>query len=315
MSRPGPRRQTADPPRTVGLISNPTAGGGQAARLETQAVTLLEDLGLSVDSRSTARSGHARALARELAATVDVVAVLGGDGTVNEVVNGLAGSSAPLAILPGGTVNVLALELGLPFDLPRACALLTSGARTTLDLGRIGDRWFTLHAGVGLDALTVRTIDPEAKRRFRKLAFVAAGVRAFLAHPQPRFRVVVDGVAHTATFAVAANCEFYAGRFGVAVDADPQDGLFDVVLYQGSGFARTAAFWLVMPVGAHVHHPQTKVVRGREVRFELLDQTDVVWIQTDGELVGRLPATATLVPGALEVFVPQGGARSAGRRR
>ncbi len=221
MSRPVLRRHTAERPRSLGLISNPIAGAGKAGRRAERAAALLEDLGFSVESRSTARPGHARTLAREFAATRDAVAVLGGDGTVNEVVNGLAGAVVPLAILPGGTVNVLALELGLPFDLTRACALVTSGTRATLDLGRLEDRWFTLHAGVGLDALTVRTIDPTAKRRFGKLAFVAAGVRAFLDHPQPEFRVVVDGVGYEATFAVVANCAYYAGRFGAAVDADP----------------------------------------------------------------------------------------------
>ena len=291
------------PPRRIGLVANPTAGGGRAADRLTGVVDRLEGLGLEVVMRTTAAAGDGRRLAAGLRGEVDALAVLGGDGTVNEVVNGLAGAPLPLGILPGGTINVLARELGLPLEPAEACAVLAAGHRARIDLGRAAGHWFTLHAGIGLDALTVQSVHPDAKRRYRELAFVAAGLRAYLSHGQPGFRVTVDGHVHSATFAVVANCANYAGRFGLALEAHPQDGLFDVVLYQGRGFTRTAAFWLSMLGRVHLRHPDARLVRGRRVQLDPLDTRHPVWVQTDGEVVGRLPMTVELMPLALEIFV------------
>jgi diacylglycerol kinase (ATP) len=303
------------PPRTVGLVTNPTAGGGWASSRSDKAVASLTRLGVEVRRRTTAWPGEARALARELAGRVDAVAVLGGDGTVNEVVNGLAGTGVPLGIIPGGTVNVLAAQLGLPFEPEAACAIIAAGRRTTMDLGSLNGRYFILHVGAGIDALTVREIKPKAKRRFREAAFVATGVQAYLRYPQPLFRVVVDGEEWRARFAVVANFAAYAGRhLHMASHADPQDGTFDVVLYQGASFARSAAFWMGMPFGLHTHHPDAATARGREVVMEPLEDGDVVWLQTDGEPAGRLPGVARVEPGVLDVFVGEGPKRTAGQR-
>ena len=194
------------------------------------------------------------AIAGRVACEVDVVVAIGGDGTINEVVNGMASCDAAearrgrapadrapsasrkakLGIVPAGTVNVLALELGLPFQVERACKAIAEGKTISLDVGRVNDRGFVLMTGAGIDALTVRNIDPRAKKRFKELAFVGTGLRYGLAADPPAFVVRTEGEEYTATFFVASNCRYYAGHLGVTPDADPTDGLLDLLIFTGT---------------------------------------------------------------------------------
>ena len=288
----------------LGLVLNPSAGGGKAADVAQRAAARLSTRGFAVTVRSTHTPREAQDIAQELARTVDIVVVVGGDGTVNEVVNGLAGTSVPLGIVPGGTVNVLALELGIPFDADRACDVIAEGHTSFLDIGTVDNRRFTLMLGAGIDALTVHELNPLMKRRYGRLAFVSTGVRSRLRYPQPEFTVEVDGHPYPATFAVVGNSHFYGGRFGVTTEADPTDGVFDVLVYHGQSLAADALFWMGVPLELHRSHPGVTYLRGTEVTLRPLDPDDVVWFQTDGELAGRLPATAVIEQRALEVFVP-----------
>lgn len=288
---------------TTGLIYNPLAGGGKAATVGAAVKRCLERRGLEVTVRTTHAPREALFIAEELSAHVDSVVAVGGDGTVNEVINGLGGRDVPLGIVPAGTVNVLALELGLPFNVERACEMIVRGRTTTLDLGRVDGRRFILMVGVGLDALTIRELDPRAKRRYRELAFVWTELRSYLRHPPLEFSLLVDGERHTATYAVVGNCRYYGGRFGVTTRADPTDGVFDILLHRDRGFARTAAFWAGMPLGLHIRHPDVTYLRGRNVILEAPPEGNV-WFQTDGELAGRLPAVVDIEAHALRVFVP-----------
>jgi YegS/Rv2252/BmrU family lipid kinase len=288
----------------VGLVCNPSAGGGKAAAVAARAQSRLRTRGIDVTLHSTSAPGEASDIVREFVGDVDVVVAVGGDGTVNEVVNGLAGKNVPLGIVPGGTVNVLALELGIPFDAEHACDVIAAGHTSFLDLGTVDDRRFTLMLGAGIDALTVHELNPLMKRRYGRLAFVSTGVRSRLRYPQPDFTVEVDGQPHPATFAVVGNSHFYGGRFGVTTGADPTDGVFDVLVYHGQSLAADALFWMGVPLELHRSHPGVTYLRGAEVTLRPLDPDDVVWFQTDGELAGRLPATAVIEQRALEVFVP-----------
>lgn len=288
----------------VGLVCNPSAGGGKATAIAVRAESRLRTRGIDVTVRSTSTPQEASDITRELVQDVDVVVAVGGDGTVNEVVNGLGGTDIPLGIVPAGTVNVLALELGIPFDTDRACDVIAAGRTLSLDLGTANGRRFTLMLGAGIDAMTVRELDPIAKRRFGRLAFVSTGVLSRIRHPQPDFEVDVDGHSFRATFAVVGNSRFYGGRFGVTTEADPTDGVFDVLVYHGQSFAADAFFWMGVPLELHLGHPGVTYLRGEKVTLRPLDTDDIVWFQTDGELAGALPATAFIEQRALQVFVP-----------
>ena len=286
------------------IIYNPAAGGGRRAAIGATVERGLARRGLDTHLHSTEHPGDAATLACAFAGTADIVVAVGGDGTVNEIANGLACSTTLLGIVPAGTVNVLALELGLPFRVERACDVIARGRTRALDLGRANGRRFILMTGIGVDALTVRYVDPRAKRRFKELAFLSTGLRVGLAAAPTPFLVRANGEEHTATFAVASNSRHYAGRLGMTSSADPTDGVLDLLMFTGRSRASLAAFWLGVPSGLHTRHPDTVFVRTERAEITPLQEEDVIWFQTDGELAGRLPAIIEVEPHALNVLVP-----------
>jgi len=177
------------------VIFNPSAGRGRSGAIASAVARGLAKRQFEVESHATEGPVGATAIARRCAPETDVIVAVGGDGTINEVANGMVeamgGGSATgrrpaLGIVPAGTVNVLALELGLPFQVERACNVIAGGKTVSLDLGRVNDRGFLLMMGAGIDALTVRNLDLRTKRRFKELAFVGTGLRFGLAtKPRP----------------------------------------------------------------------------------------------------------------------------------
>jgi diacylglycerol kinase (ATP) len=299
------------------LIFNPASGRSRGASIASQVQTGLRALGMEAELYATKGPQQATAIAEGVAPQVDVVVAIGGDGTVNEVVNGLAAardrsalsgaeaSGRPrLAIIPAGTVNVLALDLRLPFRIDRACEVIAAGKTLSIDLGKANGRRFLLMMGAGIDALTVRNLDPQAKRWFKELAFVGTGLKAGLAEQPPLFRVLVDGVEYHATFFVAGNSRYYGGRFGVTPAAHITDGLLDLLLFTGTTRAALAAFWLGVPSGLHLRNRHVVYLLSTAAEVTPLDPEVPVWFQTDGELAGCLPARVEIEPHALEVLVP-----------
>jgi diacylglycerol kinase (ATP) len=201
-------------------------------------------------------------------------------------------------------VNVLALELGLPFQVERACAVIAGGKTISLDMGRVNERRFLLMMGAGVDALTVRNIDLRAKRRFKELAFLTTGLKVGLADSPQAFLVRADGNEYRTTFFVAGNSRYYAGRLGVTPGADPTDGLLDLLLFTGTTRPSLAVFWMGVPSGLHLRNPNVVYVRTERAELAPIKDNDVVWYQTDGELAGRLPAVVEIDPHALDVLVP-----------
>jgi len=261
-----------------------------------------------VELHPTQAPSDASAIAKRFALDADTVIAVGGDGTINEVVNGLASAGdtdarATLGIIPAGTVNVLALELGIPFDTESACEVVAAGRTMSFDLGRVNDRRFTLMMGAGIDALTVRNIDLRAKKRFKELAFLGTGLKTGFLERPPVFLVRANGQDYRTTFFVAGNTRNYAGRFGMTPAADPTDGILDLLLFTGTTRSGLAVFWMGVPSGLHVRNPHVTYVRAVQAELTPLEGEETVWFQTDGELAGSLPATVTIDPGALRVLV------------
>jgi diacylglycerol kinase (ATP) len=298
------------------VIFNSSAGKGRGRATAAAVSDGLRARGLQVQSHPTQSPQHATALARELAPQSDALVAVGGDGTINEVVNGMAQANDVLAaagpdrhhcrlgIVPAGTVNVLALELRLPFQLQQACDVIAAGKTVSLDLGRVNDRRFTLMTGAGIDALTIRNIDPRAKRLATVLAFVGTGLAKGLAERPPGFAVTVGGTTHRATFFVAGNCHYYAAHLAMTPAADPTDGLLDLLLFRGTTRRSVLAFWLGIPSGLHVRSRHVTCLRAARAELAPLEGSGPVWLQTDGEVVGELPAVVQVEPHALEVLVP-----------
>jgi YegS/Rv2252/BmrU family lipid kinase len=291
--------------RRLAAIFNPHSGGGGYKRDLPLICDALRGLGYRVEGLETREPGDASRLAREAVdAGFDLVAALGGDGTVNETINGLAGSQVPLAIIPTGTVNVLAMELGIPLEPPDAVQLLASGTVSWIDLGRAGDRYFGLMAGVGMDAAVVASMHPGMKKALKEAAFAVQGVGTYLTHEDPLFRVTASERTVEGYFAVFGNSSNYGGAFGITPLADMRDGLLDVCVLKDKSFASTVWYWAAALINAHIKHPKVEYFRTESAVVETVEGDKEVLVQTDGEVAGKLPMECKVVPRALRVVVP-----------
>ncbi|MDA8276125.1 MAG: diacylglycerol kinase family lipid kinase [Actinomycetota bacterium] len=245
-----------------------------------------------------------------LARGADVVLACGGDGTVTACARALAGSDAALAVLPRGTGNLLARNLGVPLDTDGALDVAFGPARRRVDVLDAGDRQFLVMAGVGFDAALVRETDEEAKGRFGWLAYVLAAGRALRSASRRRFHVTVDGV-HTvraaAVGALVGNVGTLRGGMTLFPDARPDDGLLDVLVFAPRGATQwLSVAWHGLRGRAH-RSPHAQTLRGREVRIVLDDPLPV---EFDGDHVGEVTElTVRVRPRALRLCAPPPGAR------
>ena len=287
------------------IVFNPIAG--QASSLEHDlyaAGKVWSERGWKVDMQPTAGPGDGTRIAREAAALgYDVVAAAGGDGTVNEVVNGLAGTATALAALPVGTVNVWVREIGLPLQ-PRAAAeaLLNAQVRA-IDLGRAGDRYFLLMAGVGFDAAVTAEVRPAEKRRLGIFAYLIRAYELAWRFRGTRVRVSLDGkvVRSRVLMVVLGNSQLYGGVLKVTVRASLDDGLLDVCIIKGNTLRSAPFRVLSILLQRYNLDPKLEYHRARTVRIETRRSLPV---QVDGDYIGQTPMTFEAVPGALRALLP-----------
>jgi len=283
------------------LIANPTSGGDARPRIG-HAAAFFQAAGARVEVVLTRQRGDARRLAEEARdGRCDRVVVAGGDGTLNEVANGLCGSNVPVALLPLGTVNVFALETGIPLSLEDACRLALEGRPRPISLGRIGDEVFLLMASVGWDAAAVARLRPVVKRRFGRLAYALSAVEALLAQPPGRVELhLPDGSRRSGFGVVAGNGRYYGGRYVIT----PQASLFSerlelCLLRRGS---RLAMLGYALRLGLHLP------LRPPAVEFHGVQSVEIVGqdvpVQVDGDAWGTLPVQLTCLPRALTVVLP-----------
>jgi diacylglycerol kinase family enzyme len=227
------------------IIGNPNSGSaGDEGYLERFAEALRAG-GLTVEVLNTERPDHATELAA--AAGDRLVVAAGGDGTVNEVVNGLS-EGATLGILSLGTANVLARELGFPLKPEEACERLLTGTASRIDVGVAtdgeGTEWrFACMAGIGFDASVVREVTPRLKRYLRSLAFPLVALKVYLQGDRPGLCIKNGGTAHVTQFAVVANGRYYGGEFEMAEGVSLTSGELEVVLIEKVGLLMRPDVW------------------------------------------------------------------------
>ena len=285
------------------VIHNPTAGWRRARRV-ARVVAALTAAGRQSIVLRTGRRGDAESLAAGAArGRAAAVIVAGGDGTINEALNGMAGTPLGLGLIPVGTANVLAHELGIGASLDRAARALVGGRCRAIRLGRVDGRYFAMMAGVGFDAAVVAGIDPAIKRRFGKGAYALAGLSVFRNWRRRRYRVTVDGAAHEAASVVCCNGRFYGGRFVLAEEASLDDDCLHVVLFERGGRWAILRYLVAMALGLVPRLPDVRVVPGRVVTIEAVDGASEP-VQADGDIVARLPVRVTMAAEETRVFVP-----------
>jgi len=290
------------------LISNPKTGRYNSRRRSIQDLAArLESLGVGVDLQLTSGPGDATEIAARAAREGNAeVIVAGGDGTINEAIQGLAGTDASLAIIPRGTGNVLARELGLPLDEEAALAVVATGNSRKIYLGVVVDektsesRYFVLMAGIGLDASVVGRVDPTLKKRIGRGAFWVSGL-SHLANwnPQP-FTLEINGDKYEATFAAIGKAARYGGDLAITPGARLDQPEFEVCMIQTTSRVR---YLQLLSHAMRNGMPRDK----SEVRFVKAVNVKAfgdAQVQIDGELIGALPMRFEIAPHSLEVIVP-----------
>src|ERR1700719_2857905 len=304
--------------RNALLIHNPNAGNGGNGRrrMLDEARRILSRGGIDADLQETTAPGDATAMAER--ATIEgrqLVIACGGDGTLNEVVNGLAGQQnghrVPMALLPGGTANVLAKELGLPWDIPSAAAKLVDGEVRDIALGLATPlnepdkkRYFLSVAGAGPDGMIVYSIDLDLKARVGILAYWWQGTREVFRYKFPHFRVATGEKSMNVSLVVVGRTKHYGGPFRITDQADLYEDQFEIMgLTTQSGFCYLSylpTLWLGKLRGAHRGH----FWKANSIVCEPLN-SDPVYAQVDGEPLARLPVEFKIVPRALRLLVPR----------
>ena len=285
------------------IIGNPNSGSaGDEGYLERFAETLRAG-GLEVEVLNTERPDHATSLAA--AAGDGLVVAAGGDGTVNEVLNGLS-KGATLGILPLGTANVLARELGLPMKPEDACKRILNGSAMRMDVGVATDgagteRRFACMAGIGFDANVVREVTPRLKRYLRSLAFPLAALKVYLRGDQPDVQIVDGDTTRVAQFAVIANGQYYGGEFETAEEASLTSRKLEVVLIEKVGLLmRPDILARILAKSPLDRAARSFTSQGILAKSPAARGTSVP-VQIDGEVWGHLPMSFRIEPAALEV--------------
>jgi diacylglycerol kinase (ATP) len=289
------------------LIYNPAAGQ-RDRRAEMRTVSeRVKARGLELINAPTDAPGHATDLVRSfLPSGLDVVVVCGGDGTISETASGLAGSAVPLAILAGGTSNVLVRELSIPLDLEGATALLFDGVPRRVRLLLANERPFLLWAGVGLDARIMGRMLPSLKRWIGRTGIFVTVATEFFRYEFPRLEVTVDGVRHEATFAVVCHARRYAGDWIIAPEASLDADEMEVLLF--SGRSRWRLFWLFRHIqqgrSGHLARGFAKTVRGRSATIRSLENYPVE-VHVDGDCILETPVTCRAAADTVSILVPR----------
>ena len=258
--------------------------------------------GYDVEFQATERPLHATELARNAAASsADLVIACGGDGTIHEVVAGLALSKMPLAILPSGTANVLARELRLPRNPLKTADLIPGMEPRRIALGKCGPHYFMLMAGVGIDAEAIDQLDSHLKSKFGRFAYGVAALRCWSSGCFAPLSVSVDGTRFTCTFAVVGRVSRYGGSMRITRNADLLSDRFDVCLFPGGSRLDYLRYAAGVLSGTHHRLHDVICVAGKNIE---ISSKEPVPIQLDGELKGFTPVKLEIVPDALTLLVP-----------
>ncbi len=290
--------------RKIHIVINPASGQPQPI------LNLINDVfhpaGVEWSVSITLKSGDAtRDAKRAIAEGADVVCAYGGDGTVMEVAQAVQGGDTPMAILPGGTANLMSVELGIPKDLSKAAQIVVDPHSVVrrVDMGQTGDQFFMLRVGIGFAGEKVKLADRELKDKWGILAYSIAGLKALETVPVAKYRITVDGEEYEVE---GKTCLIdNAGNIGVqgltpAKNMSVSDGLLDVIIVRDASVGSLLAVGGAL-LGRDANPDALKHWQGREITVVCNPPQTV---QGDGEIWEPTPVTAKVLPGVLPILVP-----------
>jgi YegS/Rv2252/BmrU family lipid kinase len=281
------------------VILNPAARSDKASRLGERIAALSGGASM----RLTSEAGDARRIAAEAVREgFEVIIAAGGDGTLNEVVNGIGGSTVRLGILPVGTMNVFATELGIPQgNLERAWSVIEQGKVVEVDLPKANDTHFIQLAGVGLDAEVVRKTTADSKKALGPLSYLLTLVQVAAHKPSRVMLEAEGGRISEGSFALIGNGRLYGGPFPVFQRASLFDGLLDVLVFQNQSHWDVVRYFQAIAFGTHPQLPDVEYFQTSTLR---VTSSGDVPVELDGEVAGMLPCLFSVSSQKLRVLAP-----------
>ncbi len=310
--------------KNIILIGNPIAGGGALKKIK-RSVNILENRGFDVRLMLTAQKGDGESFARQISQDGQgelLVIAAGGDGTYNEVANGLAHSNIPMAILPLGTTSVLAKELNIPEDLEKALNITLNGKIQTIHLGRITctevrnlkilsnqnldthlspliTRYFILMAGIGFDGETVYNVSPWIKRITGKGAYILSGIKTIIRYNPSQITLKCNAEQKSGYNAIIGKASCYGGEFRITPDAKLTEPSFYVFLMHKKGRLKLLRYISGIITGGHLKLKDISYFKASEIEIK-----GNAHIHVDGDYLGTTPAKIDVMPDALKLVTP-----------
>lgn len=291
------------------LIINPLSGG---KKIETYLPIIKEILGrdnflsLAMTTEKNSAFQEAQKVSGE---DYDLIVVCGGDGTLNEVINGVVSSNSclPIGFVPCGTSNIYALSAGIPLDPIRACEIVLKKYVRKIDLGKVGTgtslRHFVSMAGIGYEASVIKSLKPNLVRTLGGIpAHLVAGVGALIKHQGIELSIRVDGSSWRGFEAIICNGSFYGVSSVIAPQADMADGYLDVIIFKNGTRRDILRYVLGILRGRHTRFKDVEFIKAKKIE---IDAPREVWIQVDGEIMGTLPQEIEICPEAIQVILPR----------
>jgi diacylglycerol kinase (ATP) len=296
------------------FLVNPASAGGRTGRRWPELAHQAAAAGLTGDALFSEHPGHLRELARDAAAGgASLLVAVGGDGTVNEVVNGLVGAAGTeLAVIPRGTGVDFVRTFGIPTSLANAARVAVEGGVREIDIGRVGYRswdgserqsYFANIASVGMSGAIAKRVNESSRGFAVKASYFLATLAVFARWQNTQVRVSVDGEIRGARMhdVIVANCRYFGAGMMICPQAEPDDGLFDVLLI--GDVTKTDLITTLPKIyrGRHLPHPKAELLRGKVVS---IDAGEPLPVELDGEQPGTTPVRLEVLPRALRIRVP-----------
>jgi YegS/Rv2252/BmrU family lipid kinase len=286
----------------LGLKQRSFEQGESPDALSAQIRKYLAEYGFNTDVHLTKSSEDATGVARScIRMKHTMVVVAGGDGTINAVINGLAESNISLGIIPMGTVNLLATELGIPADIRAACQLLTEGSTRFIDLGRINTRYFASLAGVGFDAFVMKETSSSLKHYIGGLAYVIYALTSLMKYPFKSIRIHIDNeqFERKGYLLIIGNGKYFSANMPVAPQALMDDHKLDCIIFRKKGISGIIQYFWKIKTGNISKSPYTEYLKVERVDIAAHGRH---LVHGDGEPFGTTPVTVQVVPSALKII-------------
>lgn len=287
------------------VVKNPVSGSGKKGKIIEQSIQALKDLACDVVVYNTTCAGDGISYLLNLNEEFDVIVAAGGDGTVNEVINGMLHKQAiPLAVIPAGTTNVLAKELALPRNPKKLAEIIVNGFPKPVYLGRLNDRRFSMMVGVGYDAWVVNQVNLDIKKKFGKVAYVISMFKELFSFGKQTFVAEIDGRQTKVSSMIITQGKYYAGSFILSRKASLSSPSMQAIIIETESPWKFLLTVFALPLGLMEVLPFVKSIAAKHIKIKSIESKpryDV--LQMDGDAAGIMPAYLKIEETPISIMV------------